>query len=193
MSLANTPDSPLVAWLGKAAPYLSGAGTGLSAFGQLTSGQGLLEHGMVQNMAAQYAAEQLRQNANAVQGAAQRTAEDVGRNAAYVMSTQLARAAASGGGASDPSVMNLIARTQGETAYRQQVALYGGEARAREMNIQASAQEWSGAEELRVAQRASGASMLSAGATLAQGGVSLFEKYGRGGPGGITDAGAGAG
>ncbi len=171
-------------FLTKASPYISGAGTLLSAFGQFQEGAGYLEHGMIQNAAAQFAAEQLRQNANAVQGAAQRTAQDVGRSAAYVMSTQLARAAASGGGASDPTVMNLIARTAGETSYRQQVALYSGEAQARQMQISATAAEWSGQQELRVAQRAGVSADISALSTLASGGVSLFEKYGRGGPGG---------
>lgn len=173
-------------FLTQLAPFMSAAGTGLSAFGQLQQGQGYLEHGMIQNAAAQFAAEQLRQNANAVLASTQRSAQDIGRNAQYVMSTQLARAAASGGGASDPTVMNLIARTAGETSYRQQVALYSGEAKAREMQISAAAAEWSGAAELRVAQRASRSADISAAATVAGGGVSLYEKYGRSGPGSIS-------
>lgn len=181
MSLAS-----LTSLFTTASPYLAGAGTALSAFGQLQQGQGYLEHGMIQNAAAQFAAEQLRQNANAVLASTQRSAQDIGRNAQYVMSTQLARAAASGGGASDPTVMNLIARTAGETSYRQQVALYSGEAKAREMQISAAAAEWSGAAELRVAQRASTSADISAASTVAGGGVSLFEKYGRKGPGSVS-------
>jgi hypothetical protein len=170
-----------------ASPYLSGAGTFLSALGQFQQGQGYLEHGIVQNEAAQFAAQQLRQNADAVQGATQRTAGDIGRQAQYVMSTQMARAAASGAGASDPSVISLMARTSAMTSYKQQTVLYQGESQARQMNLQAEADIWSGQEESRIAGKASSAADLGAAATLTKGGVSLYEKYGRGGPGAPID------
>src|SRR5258707_7506814 len=115
MSLANTPNS-FDQFMTTASPYISGTGTFLKSFGQFEQGQGYLEHGIVQNEAAQFAAQQLRQNANAVAGATQRTAQDIGRQAEYVMSTQIARAAASGGGASDPSVIGLMGRTAALTA-----------------------------------------------------------------------------
>ena len=162
-----------------ASPYIAGAGTFFKAFGGYEQGQALAEHGVVTNAAAQFAAAQMRQNANAVAASSQRSAIAIGRQGQYVQSAQLARAAASGGGAQDPTIMNIIARTHAETSLRQQTALYGGQAQERQMLVGAEAEDWSGAEAQRVGARAASAADFGAAATLASGGVSLYEKYGR--------------
>lgn len=162
--------------------YFAQAGYTTQAFGTYLQGQSYLEHGYAQNAAAQFAAGQMRQNASDAAAASQRAAIDIGREGDYIASKQLAIAAASGGGASDPTVMNVIARSKAETAYRQSLAIYGGQAKEREMRLGAEAEIRTGKDELRTARMASFGADIGAMSTLARGGVSLYEKYGRSGP-----------
>lgn len=158
------------------------AGVGLSALGQFTRGQGYMEHGMTSAAAAQFAAQQMRANANAAAGSAERQGEDIGLRTQYIASRALSMAAGGGGGASDPTVINTIARIQGEGAYRQASAIYSGQERARQMDIAASGEVWSGNEELRVGRQAANASDIAATSTVLKGATSLFERFGRNGP-----------
>jgi len=147
--------------------------------GALFSALSTLQAGNQARKAANFQAEQLRQQAGQQQAAAQRQAADIGRQGDMIASTALAHAAASGGGASDPTVINLIARNAGESAYRQAVALYGGDETNRADQAQASAREYEG-KSARVSGYVSGASnLLSAGAKSA----SLFQRFGAGAPG----------
>jgi hypothetical protein len=76
--------------------------------------------------------------------AAQRQAFETGRVGEYTQSHALAAAAASGGGASDPSVISTIANLAGETAYRKSLDLYQGEERSRQLKMSAAASRYSG-------------------------------------------------
>lgn len=172
---------------------LTGAGYGTSALGTFMQGSAYYEHGLAQQALARYAATQFRQNAADAEAAAQRNAVDIGRRAEYIASAQLARAAASGGGASDPTVMNIIARTKGEAAYQQAVALYGGQSRARALNMQAAGEDFTGRDEARAGRNALFAADIGASTTLMKGGVSLLMKYGRGGPDAYEGPGIGEG
>ena len=123
---------------------LQRAGVSADSAGAMIGGLSHLQFGMQAQQAAQFQAAQLRSNAGQAQASAQRSAFDVDRQSQYVASAALASAAASGGGASDPTVLNLMARNAGEFAYRKSVALYQGEDRARAMNMQADAKEFEG-------------------------------------------------
>jgi hypothetical protein len=94
-------------------------------------------------------------------------------------------AGASGAGASDPTVVNIISRMAGEGAYRGAVALYGGQDRARYLNLQADAKDYEG-QILRSQSESAGKSQAVAGAaSLLRGTVrdsSLFQRFGGGGP-----------
>jgi hypothetical protein len=93
-------------------------------------------------------------------------------------------AAASGAGASDASVVNIVGRIKGEGAYRAATALYAGEDKARVLRMQAAAKRYEGltAEEAgglnaqdatakyeaaAVAEEAKGVAAYSAGRTAA--------------------------
>lgn len=162
--------------------YFSQAGYTTQALGIYMQGQSYLEHGYAQQAAAQFAAQQMRQNASDAAAVSQRAAVDIGRESDYIASKQLAVAAASGGGASDPTVMNLIARSRGEMAYRQAVTLYSGASKQRELQMAAAGEEFTGREEKRMGQMAALSADIGAMSTLARGGVSLRAKYGGGGP-----------
>lgn len=171
---------------GGAAPYLQVAGSLLSAFGQQQSGDAAVETGQRKLQAARFEATQMRQNAGQAVATSQRTAEDIDRQAEYVASRALAVAAASGAGASDPTIINMIARTAGEAAYRRSAALYQGQEKSRTLNMQADATIYSGESAAADAKRVGSASNIGALSTLAKTGASLFSKYGGDGPNSAT-------
>lgn len=105
-----------------------------------------------------------------------RQAAEARRQARVTASRALAVAAAGGGGVSDPTMVNILARVQGEGAYEAAVALYEGDARGRQMRMQAAM----GAP---IDQGQESAYKIGAAGTLAQGGMSLYSKYGMKGPG----------
>ena len=168
---------PITDFLTANSSSISAGGVGLSALGTLLQGQGYQEHGVMTNEAAQFAARQLRMNANDAMAMGQRQAYDIVTQGQYISSKALAMAAGSGGGASDPTIMAIQARTAGEVAYRSAAAIYGGQSRARNLNLNADAEEWSGKEAELQGNKAGSAGQLASVATLLKGGVSLFEKY----------------
>lgn len=116
--------------------------------------------------------------AGVVIAASQRTAAEERRQADLIASRALAVAAASGGGVSDPTVVDILARTRGEGAFRAQVALYEGEERARAIRISGAG----GSDFDASSQVMAGANAAAAG-RLAKTGLSLYARYGMGGPG----------
>lgn len=135
--------------------------------------------------ALNFQAQQLRTNAGHAQASAQRQAYDISRQSEVIASNALAHAAASGGGASDPSIVNLIARNAGESAYRQAVALYGGNDEARTLNMQADTKQFEGKQAMRNGVENAIATGYGARSTLMKGmarDASLFQRFGAGGP-----------
>ena len=98
--------------------------------------------------AQRFSAEQLRALAGQEIASSQRSAFDQERTARLVQSRALAVAAASGGSAADPTVVSLLARTEGEGYYRASVALYEGQEAARRLRMEASARDYEAALEL---------------------------------------------
>lgn len=155
------------------------------ATGQLIGAISHVTFGRQAQEANQFQADQLRQNAGQAQASAQRVAEDEDRKTALVNSAALASAAASGGGASDPTVVNIMARTAGEGAYRRAAALYQGDERARTMNLQATAKEYEGKDIALNSDMVGAGQAFGAGTTLLKGmarGSSLYQRFGGGGP-----------
>lgn len=164
---------------------MNAVGTGLDAAGAVIGGLSHIQYGQQAAAAADFAAAQLRQNAGQVQASAQRAAYDVDLQARYTASTALARAAASGAGASDPTVVNLIARNAGEFAYRKAVALYQGEDKARLLEMQADAKEIEGENAERNSMLAGATKMFGAATSILKGTArdgSLLQRFGGGGP-----------
>ena len=163
-------------------------GMGLELAGNLESAAGNFEHGEQAQKAANFQAEQLRQSANSAVAASQRDAYFIQRQAEYARSTAIANAAASGGGASDPTVLNIIARNAEEMAYRKSLALYAGEDKARMLLMQADAKEFEGANAKSNSERAGVASLFKAGTSFMRGMAtdsSLFSRFGGDGPEGV--------
>ena len=131
--------------------------------------------------AKQFEAEQLRVNAGQQIAAGQAAAFEQERQARLVASGQLARAAASGAGASDPTINTLISRTAKEGSYRAAVALYQGEDAARQMRMAAAGKDYEAAAGIEAGETQAQAYKLAGQAAILKGGASLFAKYGAGG------------
>jgi hypothetical protein len=162
---------------------------GLEAGGRFSAGQQQIAHGADLQAAAEFTAAQLERQASDAIGSAQRRAWNEDRSTKYLASETLARAAASGGGASDPTVINIIAKQAEEGAYRRQVALYEGDSRAGQLRLQAEARRFEGGSQRAAAEGAGRASMFGAGTSLLKSmarGASLYDRFGNGGPQGVS-------
>lgn len=137
-----------------------------------------------QRMAAgEFQAKVMEQRAGQEIAFAQHQGIEEKRVAGLVASRALAVAAASGGGASDTTVVNLISKVKGEGAYRAGVRLYEGESRARNLRLAASAKRYEGATGVAEAYQAQKITNRMAFANLLIGSGGLYGKYG-GGSGG---------
>jgi len=150
--------------------------------GYQTAAEGARVAGRRKRVASEFEAEQLEQQSGQVVAASQRDALEEKRRADLMASRALALAAASGGGASDPTVVNLIAGLKGEGAYRSAVALYRGEDQARKLRTGARAKRYEGiaAEEGAAYESASYETLAMASAFDT--GATLFDRYGRDDP-----------
>ena len=157
--------------------------TNLDVFGQsFKVGQSIVR-GLDMKAAADYQAQQLRNNAGQDAAEGQHAAANEERRTAQLMSRQLAVAAASGGGASDPTVMNIIANTASEGAYRQALALYSGNAKAQKSMEQADAVEYTGKSARTASLLDAVGGVVGVGARAKKAvGNSLLSKYGGDGP-----------
>lgn len=170
---------------GKDALTMNAIGAGINAGTSFLGALQTIRGGAAAKDAADYQATQLRQNAGTAEAVGQRQALDVDQQTAMIQSRALAVAAASGGGASDPGVINIMAQNAAEGAYRKAMALYNGEDKARLLNMQADATEYEG----KVAK----SNAMVSGALQGVGGVanlmtsrargaSLYQRFGGGGP-----------
>lgn len=94
--------------------------------------------------ATEFAAQQYAVNAGQAIAASQRDAVEERRTSTLLESRARAVAAASGAGAHDPSVANIVGRIRGEGAYRAATMLYAGEDKARVLRLQAAAKRYEG-------------------------------------------------
>ena len=152
----------------------------------LTAGSQMARSNAMQAVAARkkaaldFEAQQQEIAAQESSGVALRSAQDETLKAQLIKSSALAKAGASGAGASDPTVMEILARTGGEGAYRSALAMYEGEAQARLDRMRASALRYEGDIAVSDAESSSNMAGMGIGATLLNGGVralSMYEKF----------------
>lgn len=137
------------------------AGTALSAVGAIASGNAQSAGLKAQAAAAERQASEER-------AASQREAMVRAKEARLMMSRQQAVAAASGGGATDPTVLDIMGDTAQQGEFNTQSALYEGEARGRGLEDQAAISRMQ-------ARQAKLAGFIGAGSTMLSG-VSEFSK-----------------
>lgn len=116
-------------------------------------------------------ANQLDEQAGLDRASSQRQAIEERRGARLANSRTLALAAASGGGADDPTIVNRMADIDAEGEYRALTALYEGEETARGKEAQAKANR-------RAAKATKTAGYLKAAGSILGAGSSLYDRYG---------------
>lgn len=153
-----------MAFLSAALPYVAAASTVIGVGAQIQQGKSQ------QEQLLQQAADR-EEDAKAAQADAQRESLIERRKAKNLMSRARAVSAASGAGASDPTVTNILADidTQGEVNALN--ALYAGDAMARGLRSGARASR----NEAAVTRRAAS---LRAASTALGGATSWYQKYG---------------
>lgn len=156
----------------------------LKAIGTGVTAGSYRKAGRAAKSAADFEAAQLVQRAGEARAISQRQAEESRLESVLLQSRALAVAAASGAGASDPSVVNAIARLAGRGDYAARSRLHEGEVAGRRYEDAAAARRYEGEQ----AERAGRTRAMS---TLLQGGLSLFDRYGReDAPGSVASGGS---
>jgi hypothetical protein len=124
---------------------------------------------------------QARQAAGQERASAQRQAENERRAGRLAVSTALARSAASGGGAADPTVLKIYGDLAAEGEYNAQTALFEGEESARDLEMQGGAAAYEGAAANEASRFKSSAykraGYLSAAGNVLSMGSDFYSKY----------------
>lgn len=126
----------------------------------------------------QFQAAQLQVNAGQALAASQRQAADINLATELTLSHAKAMAAASGAGATDPTVVHLVANLAGQGAYKAGIALYEGEDKARSLRMAASAENYQAALDIESGNLKGSAFDTQAKSSLISGGGGLMSKYG---------------
>lgn len=159
------------------------ASTALSAASTIAGGNAAAQQGQMQQVQYNYRADQQEQAANEARAASQRQAFERRHEAELLGSKLQARAAASGGGATDATVLDLGGDIAGRGELAALTEMYKGENRARGLEMQAEADRYSGEMALIEGQAKKKASRLAAAGTIVGGMGSAFKTYHTGGYG----------
>lgn len=152
------------------------------AFGARQAGSAAMANASRQAQADEFAAAQYTQQAGQEVAIAQRRAIEEKRQSQLLQSRALAVAAASGAGASDPTIVHLISQISGEGAYRAALALYDGEEKSRQLHLKSAASRYDAAAALAGGEAQKSAYNISAASSLLMGAGTLYTRYGMGGP-----------
>lgn len=157
---------------------LTAAGAATSAAGTIMGGNAAAEAGRMGQVAQQFKAQQLNQQAVQSRAVAQRQALETGLKTTYALSELQAKAGSSGGGASDPGVISLTGQVAGRGKYLALADMYEGENRARGLEAEAEGAEFTG-NALRIeGEEKRSASRYAAAGTILGGAGSMFKQYG---------------
>lgn len=171
---------------GKSADILRGTSTAVSSIGSLVEGNAAARAAKRAAKSTKKAgnaeAAQYQQQAGAERATAQRQAIEERRAARLAESRAIAVAAASGGGASDPSVTKIIGDLAADGEYNALSALYTGEESARGLESAAAGAQYEGRNVASAYRtRASGyrsAARNTAIGTALDGLSTFYDKYG---------------
>lgn len=158
---------------------LTAAGTALSAASTIAGGKAAQQSALAQQRALEFRAQQQDAAAQETRAIAGRAAQDKRQEAALAQSKLQARASASGGGADDPTIVNLAQDLAGSGEYAALMEMYKGESRARSLANQATGDRYSGAVALSQAQTRRKIASLNAVGTIIGGANSMVKTASR--------------
>ena len=147
------------------------AGAGLNAGGTLASANAQMRAGQAQQQAANYKAAQEDQQATQAIAAGQQNMLQAQKKTALAQSSLVARSAADGGTATDPTVLTLSEGIAGQGKLQALDDLWQGQDRATGLQAQAAADRYSGI----IAKQ--GADSAATG-TILSGAGSMFSSFG---------------
>lgn len=133
--------APFFAAASQALPYISAA---TSVIGAVRGSNAYKDYGNSQIQEANFRSLQLDREAKRAQAESQRDAIEARRKTAIQLSRAQALAAASGAGALDPSVLNLMIGITGEGEMAANNALYEGNERASNLRFQGDVSRYQG-------------------------------------------------
>lgn len=135
----------------------------LGGLGGVASFYGNILEGNDAERLAKLQAAQLRENAGQAEAAGQQAGEEELRKSELALSRMIAVAAASGGGASDPTVLKLASGITAEGELAAGMQRYNASSAARGMRIQAGLTEQEGAAKKRASRWRAAGGLLSGG------------------------------
>jgi hypothetical protein len=150
------------------------AGGALQAAGTIMGGNAAADAGKAQQQAQYFKAAQEEQAAQESRAA---VALDKDREGRLLQSTLQARAAAGGGGASDPTIVNLAGGIAGRSEFESLLEMYKGENRARGLEDSAVGSRLSGDAAKAEGDAKKTASYFSAAGTLIGSAGSAYKTY----------------
>lgn len=153
------------------------AGTIMSAQGSLNSADASRASGDAQNVKAQYEAAQMRVNAGQAQAAGHAEMQTQLLQSKLLQSRALAIAGASGAGALDPNVVDVISGISKVGKYNADMTSFNAASRAKAMLDQASATEYSGRQAKAAGDVAAGVGRFAAVGTILKGAKSMYDLY----------------
>lgn len=160
--------------------WLSIIGVGLQAVGGIKERQAAQYNAAIARQRGEQTQEVLDEEAGQTEAAAQRTALAQDKVASLVESRAKAVAAASGAGATDPTVINLVSRISAEGALRSLTSIYEGEERARKLRISGDLAAQYGVQQGEGYDLLAKTGNIKGFAGAASGAASLYAKYGGG-------------
>jgi hypothetical protein len=160
--------------------FTTAAAMAMQAVGTVQASQAQRAAGDAQRDAAYYSGTVMDQQAGQARATAQRVAIQERRKANLLQSTAIARAAASGGSATDPTVTNLVSGIAGQGEYNALTALFNGEEKARGLENQADLTRYEGEQAAYAGRQKAKATLFSGFGTIlgSKGAASLYDKYG---------------
>lgn len=159
------------------ATIASVASAGMTAAGTIAAGQAARAQGEAEQTAANFEAKQLEIKSNDEFAAGQQQANQLRRQKKLALSTLQNRAAGSGFAATDPTSLALADEISTYGTLQEQMALYGGQGRAEDMNLNAAARRFSGASSAAMGRARETGSYLSAGGTILGSVSTMADRY----------------
>lgn len=142
----------------------------LAAAGMFLNFVGTLQEGQEANYAAKLEAQQMEAKANEERAVSQRRAIQARRIADRAKSRAKAVAAASGAGATDPTMENIYGDIEDQGTFNVLSELYQGEAKGQGLDFGAKMRRRAGKNALKT-------SRYRAAGNLLEGGTSLYDRY----------------
>lgn len=163
-------------------------GAVVSAVGTIAAGAAASRQANAQAAAQEHAAQVADQKAMQERAVAQHQSFEKRREARFAQSTLLARSAASGASASDPTVISLGENIAERSEYMALTDMYRGEQAGRDQESQAELNRWSAGILRDEADMAMTGGFLRAGSTVLSGASSAFGQYSGARSGGFVGA-----